>query len=88
MVVPVPKTINDLSAADRGFFAAASIPVSHDTWQRIGQAEFRLAPQRGCLRLWRKTFSPAFYGGIQIQTVVADSGLAREWVAAEASKLP
>ena len=56
------------------------VPYSDHAWQGIGPDDFRLYPQRGCLRLWRKTYHAGLYGGYKIQTVVADSGLAREWL--------
>lgn len=33
-------------------------------------------------RVWRKEFSPAYYGGYQIKSCVQNSRLGREWLAA------
>jgi hypothetical protein len=85
-VVPVPVTMNDLHKLDRMFYADAAVPVSANTWVRIGLCDFRLWPQRGCLRLWKRSFAPWLYAGHQDHAVVADSRLAREWIEGEQSR--
>lgn len=79
-VTPVPHTPADLPAAVAKMFTDKNVPYAADQWQRIGTEDFRLWPSRGCLRLWRKQHGREFFGGYRIQTVVADSRLACEWL--------
>lgn len=85
-IVPLPQSLGDLSPLDRRLFGDAGIGFSENTWANINGDDFRIWPLRGCLRLWRKTYHPGLYGGSQIQTVVVDSRLAREWIEASQAR--